>query len=148
VFGSTGVPRIPPGSGTAHLRRVLDALARIDAGTDPGDLVRTRRDPLPAGSLAIMLTPLVSPKALERAAAMSSHGLSVAVIDTLPSDVTHLDDAVAALAWRIRLLERREELAAIRDVGVPVVSWRGSGSLDPFLREIARRAVAPKLARR
>jgi excisionase family DNA binding protein len=46
------------------------------------------------------------------------------------------------------LLERREELAAIRDVGVPVVSWRGSGSLDPFLREIARRAVAPKLARR
>lgn len=148
VFGSTGVPRIPPGSGTAHLRRVLDALARIEAGTDPGDLVRTRRDPLPAGSLAIMLTPLVSPKALERAAAMSSHGLSVAVIDTLPSDVTHLDDAVAALAWRIRLLERREELAAIRDVGVPVVSWRGSGSLDPFLREIARRAVAPRLARR
>jgi uncharacterized protein (DUF58 family) len=148
VFGSTGVPRIPPASGTAHLRRVLDALARIDPGTDPGDLVRTRRDPLPPGSLAIMLSPLVSSKALERAATLSAHGLSVAVVDTLPADVAEVDDVIARFAWRIRILERREELDAIRDLGVPVVAWRGTGSLDPFLREIARRAAAPRLARR
>jgi uncharacterized protein (DUF58 family) len=148
VFGSTGVPRIPAASGTSHLRRILDALARIEPGTDPADLVKTRREPLAAGALAIMLSPLASPKALERAAAMSAHGLNVAVIDTLPPDFVRVGDAIAALAWRIRLLERRQELDAIREVGVPVVAWRGSGTLDPFLREIARRAVAPRLARR
>jgi uncharacterized protein (DUF58 family) len=148
VFGSAGVPRIPPASGAPHLRRVLDALARIDTGTDPADIVERRREPLPAGVLAIMLSPLASPKALERAAAMSAHGLHVAVIDTLPPDVVSAGDSATTLAWRIRLLERRQELDAIRDVGVPVVAWRGSGSLDPLLREISRRAVAPRPASR
>jgi uncharacterized protein (DUF58 family) len=148
VFGSAGVPRIPAASGTPHLRRILGALARIDSGTDPADLAGRRREQLPAGALAIMLSPLASPRALERAAAISAHGLNVVVIDTLPVDVVPVGDAATTIAWRIRLLERREELDAIRDVGVPVVAWRGSGSLDPLLRQISRRAIAPRLARR
>jgi hypothetical protein len=95
-----------------------------------------------------MLSPLISPVALERAISMASHGLSVAVIDTLPADVHANEDATTELAWRIRLLERSSEVRAVQQVGVPVIAWGGPGSLDPFLREIARRASAPRMTRR
>ena len=95
-----------------------------------------------------MLSPLISPIALQRAVSIASHGLTVAVVDTLPDDVHTDDDASTELAWRIRLLERQREVRSVQNVGVPVIAWRGPGSLDPFLREIARRAAAPRMARR
>ena len=50
-----------------------------------------------------------------------------------------------ALAWRIRLLERRRELRAVAAAGIPVVAWRGPGSLDQVIRDIARRSTGPRL---
>ena len=97
---------------------------------------------------AIMLSPLISPIALQRATTIASHGISVAVIDTLPDDVHVDDDPTTELAWRIRLLERRREVRTVQQVGVPVIAWRGPGSLDPFLREVVRRSSAPRMARR
>jgi hypothetical protein len=70
------------------------------------------------------------------------------VVDTLPEDVHVVDDPTAELAWRIRLLERRREIRTVQQVGVPVIAWHGPGSLDPFLREMARRSSAPRMARR
>ena len=57
-------------------------------------------------------------------------------------------DAAGALAWRIRLLERSRELRAVRAAGVPVVAWRGPGSLDQVLRDLSRRRGAPRTVRR
>ena len=95
-----------------------------------------------------MLSPLVSTIALKRAAALAQRGVTVAVIDTLPEHVAVDPDPVVNLAWRIRLLERRREIRTIEVVGVPVIAWRGPGSLDQFLRDLARRASAPRLVRR
>jgi len=147
IIGSRGVSRVPPATGSAQLRRILDRLTAIEAGTvaidDPGGHLS-----MPAGVLVVMLSPLVSPKALERASAMARRGLSVAVVDTLPPDIVDDDDPAAGLAWRIRLLERRREVRRVQEIGVPVVQWRGPGSLDDVLRDIHRRARAPRLARR
>jgi uncharacterized protein (DUF58 family) len=139
---------VPPASGQGHLRRILDVLASIEPDIQRAGSMRSANSVVPGGALAIMLSPLISPIALQRAISIASHGLSVAVVDTLPSDVHADDDPTTELAWRIRLLERQREVRAVQQAGVPVIPWRGPGSLDPFLREIARRSAAPRLARR
>ena len=92
-----------------------------------------------------MLSPLISSEALDRAVSLGRHGLPVVVIDTLPESVSTEADAVAALAWRIRLLERRREIRRVQQSGIPVVRWLGPGSIDEFLRDVARRASAPRM---
>lgn len=143
-FGAT----VPPASGQGHLRRILDVLASVEPNVYRPASAQAAHAMVPGGALAIMLSPLVSPAALQRASSVASRGLGVAVVDTLPSDVHADDDAATELAWRIRLLERRREVRLVQELGVPVIAWRGSGSLDPFLREIARRSSAPRMARR
>jgi hypothetical protein len=79
----------------------------------------------------------------------ASRGLTTIVVDTLP---THLgadaDDPFLTLAWRIRRLDRQDELHRLRTAGVPVVSWHGPGSLDLVLRDLGARARSPRLVRR
>ncbi len=149
VFGSRVPASVAPASGRAHLRRILDALASIEPPTyRPMRDTAPRSDMVRGDALAIMLSPLVSTTALDWAISLTSHGLTVAVVDTLPADVHVSDDPDTELAWRIRLLERRVEMRAVQRVGVPVLGWDGPGSLDPFLRQVARRASAPRMARR
>jgi uncharacterized protein (DUF58 family) len=148
VFGTTRVTRLAPRTGRSHLRRVLDTLSMIEAGTDRNELADMRRLAIPAGALAIMLSPLVSPSALQRAVALARNGVDVVVVDTLPPSLAEDPDPVTALAWRIRLLERRREVRVVQEVGVPLVEWKGPGSLDRVLRDIARRSGAPRLVRR
>lgn len=149
VLGSRGVMRVPTATGTAHLRRVLDTLAAIEPATDRRDDSRLHLG-LSAGALVVMLSPLISPMALQRAFTLASRGLTVVVVDTLPARVSDedADDPFLALAWRIRLLERRREMRRIRQVGVPIVEWRGPGSLDQVLRDLHRRSAAPRVVRR
>lgn len=148
IFGSRGRSAVPAASGRNHLRRILDVLASVEPDVVRPGTPQSVGGAIPSDALAIMFSPLISPIALERAVSIASHGLTVAVVDTLPDDVHVADDAATELAWRIRLLERRREVRSVQSVGVPVMAWRGPGSLDPFLREIARRSSAPRMARR
>lgn len=144
IIGSTGVSRLSAASGRNQLRRVLDTLALISPGVGP----RVPLD-MPAESIIIMLSPMVTSMALERAATFARHGQRVAVIDTLPAHVIDADDdPTTRLAWRIRLLERDRELRVVQELGVPVIAWSGPGSLDQFLRDLTRRAGAPRLVQR
>ncbi len=149
VIGARGVVRVPAATGTRHLRRVLDILAAIEPATALRDDVRLQLG-LTGGSLVMMLSALVSEVPLQRAIALAGRGIAVVVVDTLPEGVTDADpdDPFRALAWRIRLLERSRELRVVRAVGVPVVTWRGPGSLDQVLRDLARRRTAPRVTRR
>lgn len=147
VLGGPSHLDVPPATGRPQLRRILDALTHVKparrtvAGYSTGD---RRRTALGGDALAIMLSPLITPDALDRAVALGRHGVAVAVVDTLPPDVVVDDDPHTALAWRIRLLERRRELRAVAHAGIPVIPWRGPGSLDQFLRALTRRAHAPR----
>lgn len=131
---------VPVGTGRRHLLRILSTLA----STRPGP--REEREPhrlrtgLRAGALVVMVSSMVSPDALTQAAVLSRSGLSVVIIDTLDEQIQPQDDeTLALLAWRIRMLERQGEIRAIQARGVPVVPWRGPGSLDLVLRELTRR---------
>ena len=148
VLGSGLVRQLPPAAGSRHLRRILEVLATVERPVHRLRTVPHTESAVLGSALVIMLSPLISPVALQRAITLASHGLAVAVIDTLPDDVHVDEDPSTGLAWRIRLLERRREMRSIQRVGVPVIAWSGPGSLDPFLREVARRATAPRVVRR
>ena len=85
---------------------------------------------------------------LWRVMALARSGVTVVVLDTLPPEVVTAGDEALVLAWRLRLLERRRQTRFVEEAGIPIVAWRGPGSLDPFLVAIARRSSAPRLARR
>ena len=95
-----------------------------------------------------MLSPLIAPEALDLAVELGRQGMPVIVVDTLPEHVVQDEDPYVALAWRIRLLERRRELRMVQAAGIPVVEWRGPGSLDQVIRDVSRRASGPRLVPR
>ena len=168
VLGARDLPHVRAAAGRNHLRRVLDVLARVRVGDSTvGDEKRVRgqlRHPVSAGSLVVLLTPMVSPVVLAHAIALSRRGISVVTVDTLPPDLATGDvaaarlaelapgldggAAVTSLAWRIRLLERSREVARAREAGVPVVPWAGPGTLDLVLRDLGRRSRAPRVVSR
>lgn len=134
---------LPAATGQAHLRRLLDTLARVNAPA--GRLTSPRGRAMANADVSVVLSPLSTPLALERAVAMGRSGTSVVVVDTLPDHVVDNDDPLLVLAWRIRLLERRRELRIAEKSGVAVCRWLGPGSLDHFLRNVARQAAAPRV---
>ncbi len=146
VLGSEVGPRLPPGSGRAQLRRLLDVLARIEPATDRHAESLRGLDRLTAGSLVLVLSPLVHEQMAPAIARAAARGLTTVVVDTLPEHLwTDPDDPYAALAWRIRRLDRSDEVHRLRAAGVPVVPWRGPGSLDTVLRDLSRQARRPRL---
>ena len=133
---------------------MLSALANVRAGgllVADGQDQRLRVDP---GAMVIMCSPLISSAAMERAVALAQRGLNMVVIDTLPPGLLPIlgdddrDDEMTMLAWRVRMLERETDMRVVTQAGIPVVPWRGPGSLDQVLRDVARRARSPRLARR
>ncbi len=135
---------VPPGTGAAHVRRILDTLARVN---QPGGRYAAWGSPHSRSSveMTVVLSPLLTSEALDRAVRLGRLGRPVVVVDTLPDDVAGDDDPLTELAWRIRLLERRRELRVVQEFGVAVVKWRGAGSLDQFLRDAVQRTSAPRV---
>jgi uncharacterized protein (DUF58 family) len=143
VLGSTRLNAVPFGGGRRHLRRVLDTLARVVPGehrdVDPARL----RFRVPAGTVVVLLSPMLSDAVVGLAQVLARRGLDLVVVDTLPSDILG-SEPDRALAWRMRLLEREALLLRVRRAGVPVVAWRGPGTLDEVLRGLGRRARLPR----
>lgn len=149
TVGAARVPTLGTGSGTRHLRRVLETLAAVSPGTerrDNGQRAIRGVDPM---ALALVLTPLIEPTMVELAHTLAARGMTTVVVDAFPPHLTDDPaDVHQALAWRVRLLERSTQVHSLVSRGIPVVPWRGPGSLDHVLRDIARRAAAPRMVRR
>jgi len=141
AIGARGVQRLPPATGRRHLRRLLEVMATVESAGEFFDDGRMPRG-IAQGALVVMLSAMVSPRALQRAVTIADRGLTIVVIDCLPPDITEKDpnDPYVALAWRIRLLERDSEIRRARERGTPVVPWMGPRSLDVVLRDLHRHA--------
>ncbi|WP_183098519.1 DUF58 domain-containing protein [Nocardioides pelophilus] len=146
VFGAWGVSLVPAGTGLLQLRRILDTLCLIEPGTARGEDALVARQGLGAGTLALMLSPLIDPAATQQVAILNRAGIDVVVIDTLPPGMEEETGTTpAALAWRIRMLQRRVETTRLASLGIPVVPWAGAHSLDQVLRDLTRRRSTPRL---
>lgn len=166
VLGAVGAPYAPARTGRRHLLRLGHLLAGVQPSrgtvTDEKGLLAQLRQRVNPGAVVMVLSPLLSGVVLGHALALSRRGHTVVVIDTL---LPGLDDAGRAglgellppdeagdeatvLAWRLRLLERDREVLRARESGVPVVPWRGPGTVDTVLRDVGRRRRMPRLVLR
>lgn len=147
------VREVRAGTGRAHLRRILDALVHADRTHRQGEeLELVRRHRIRPDSLVLVLSPLLREAMLSYVITLVHAGSTVIAVDTLPADVadrpgpgTSSDRNAEHLAWRLRLLERRGGLDRLGDLGVPTVPWRGAGTLDEVLHDVARLAAAPRM---
>jgi uncharacterized protein (DUF58 family) len=142
VLGSTRHNAVHTAAGRRHLRRVVDTLARVVPGENRDLDLAHMRFQVPAGSIVLVFSPMLSRVSVVATSTLAARGLDVVVVDCLPADIDVAgDDARVALAWRMRLLEREALLARLRRSGIPVVAWRGPGTLDEVLRRLGRRGV-------
>ena len=136
-------------SGTAQLRRVLTLLARITPGI-PRDVEIDQIDfRASAGTVVVVLSPMLSEGLANATVRMVRRGLPVIVVDPLPSGTsaqvgTDTDARVAEVAWRMRLLDRAQLLERLAAVGCPVVPWVGPRTLELVVRRLARRTQLPR----
>ena len=166
VLGGAGTVEVPAVGGHHQLARVLLGLGRAEpsrgtVGEERALRAQLRRG-IPPGAFVVLLSALVSAEPLAHAVRLARTGHAVVVVDTLPPElagpeatddalcsVTGVDDArLARLVWRLRLLDRQREAHQCAMAGVPVIPWRGPGSLDTVLRQAARRSRAPRVASR
>ena len=137
------------GAGTRHLRRILSQLARVTPGV-PHDVSVDQIDfRTTAGTMVVVLSPMLSDGMATSAVRLLRRGLPVIVVDTLPPDAaptvsSETDPGIAELAWRMRILERRGVLAQLSAAGCPVVPWNGPRTLDEVVRRLARLAQLPR----
>lgn len=141
------------GAGRRHLRVLMGTLARVRSGL-PRDLTDEALSlRATAGTVVMLLSPMLQEAMMGAAALLTRRGLAVLVIDTLPPGAAPVpgqgrDAQVARLAWRMRRAERDVLLERLAGTGCPVVPWRGPGTLDHVLRRLARRAQLPRVRAR
>jgi uncharacterized protein (DUF58 family) len=146
-LGRAGRP-VRPRTGQAHLFTIMDLL--LDVRTAPVSELTVGRAlaKISSRALVIVLSPLLSTVVAAEAAGLSRAGRSVLVVDTLPAEVALPESAPwLELAWRIQLIERANLARALADHGVPVVPWRGSGSLDQVLAGLSRTSRTARVHR-
>lgn len=140
--------RVPLGSGPRHLQRIHAVLARIR--TEGRSVAPERLDlGAGAGSVVHVLSPMLFTPLVTATASLQRSGASVVVIDTWGERDAGSDPlALPSLAARMQKIERDDRLERLAALGCPVVPWRGPGTLDTVLQQLARRARVPKVRSR
>jgi len=151
VLGRTN-QTLGPGSGVRHQRRLQELLAQVQPGWP--DLLGARhlRFRAGAGTVVVVLSPMLTPEVTTVMVTLARRGLTVVVVDTLTPEIfpepARNPRTAARLAWRIRLVERQMQITEVTRRGIPVVPWHGPGTLDEVLRRLARRSRTPRLMTR
>jgi len=149
----SGHPRhLRPASGKRHFQTILEWLLDTRAVAGSGDPPSFGIDPhlIGGSAMVVVLTPLLAVQSVEMIARLARAGRSVVAVDTLGALAARriVSSKWTPIAVRLWRLERENTIGALREVGVPVVAWAGSGSLDDVLRDVIRMAAAPKVIRR
>ena len=102
---------------------------------------------LPPRALVIALSPLLDSRATGALADLSRRGYGLVVVDTAPDPLLPPagNNWSRDVAQRLFLMEREALVARLGEIGVPVVPWRGPGTLDVVLAEVARLHSRPRV---
>ncbi len=140
--------RVRLGSGSRHLQRLQGTLSRVRAESRSAAPERLDLG-AGSGSVVYVLSPMLFTPLVTATASLQRQGASVVVIDTLGRRDTATDRlALPSLAARMQELERDDRLRQLAALGCPVVPWRGPGTVDTVLQQLARRARVPKVRAR
>lgn len=143
--------RLPAGSGRRHFMAALQWLVEVNpapTGLSPGYELFSRQL-RPIGALVVMLTPLLDADSALLLALLARAGRSIITVDTLPPDLVRpVTGPMSRAAERLWRLERENLIGRLREVGVPVERWQGTGSLDVMLRHVYRLATTSRVLQR
>ena len=148
VLGRTGQV-LGPGSGVRHQRRFQELLALVQPGWPEALSTRRLRLRIGAGSVVVVLTPAAHARrhhrdrdALPARAGRRLHRHPRRGDAAGHRAATHVPRG----AWPggCGMVEREIQLTEVARRGIPVVPWRGPGSLDEVLRRLARRSRMPR----
>jgi uncharacterized protein (DUF58 family) len=146
---------LAPAPGDRQFYRVAEMMlaARYDSFVTP-DIGRIPRTALPPGTLVVVFSPLLDPRAFGAVTDLRQRGFPLIVVDTLqdepPADPGSARGSLALRLWR---LDRAATSSALRALGVPVLDWPRGTELDSVLAPLRqpppgqRRAVAAPAAR-
>ncbi|HEY7008907.1 MAG TPA: DUF58 domain-containing protein [Jatrophihabitantaceae bacterium] len=126
-------------AGRRHLLLLLDVL--LDSTLRPLDHTHIGRvlHEVPPRTLVIVFSALLDDTIEQHLAAIAQAGHTLLVVDTLPADAHPTEKGEwAGVAWRIVLLQRDTLSKRLVHNGIPVLPWRGPGSLDDVLVRLAR----------
>ncbi|MBG0831396.1 DUF58 domain-containing protein [Planomonospora sp. ID67723] len=137
--------RLRAGTGRRHHLAQLAWLAEVRPMPGGQDLLGDRllaAGTLSSSALVVMLTPLLDARSATALAVLARARRPLVAVDTLPDGLPQDSGGEwSELAGRIWRLERENTVGRLREAGVPVEAWRGSGSLDAVLRDAARVAA-------
>jgi len=140
-FGA-GISWIPPGHGRRHAARLMTVLLRDTRSAERSDAVmRLPRAALPPGALILVFSPMIGRRIIEAVRDLRERGFTVLVIDVLASPPELGKGTVTSLAIRVWQLEQQAMRFSLEQLGVPVVRWDGTTSLDDPLAPYTRRAM-------
>ena len=147
VLGRSGQV-LGPGAGTRHQRRLEELLAGVQPGWPELLTSRALRLRVGAGTVVVCLSPLLTHEVTTVMVTLARRGLSVVCIDTLGATTmpenARDEGSSGRLAWRMRMIEREMQRTEVTRRGIPVVAWRGPGTLDEVLRRLGRRSRLPR----
>jgi uncharacterized protein (DUF58 family) len=133
---------IGPGQGQRHLHRLIDLLVSSPFGFEPAAaLTRLPRAALPPGALIIVFSTLLDTRLIEAVRDLRERGFSVLVVDVLNTEPQHDRSMISGLAARMWRLEQQAIRFSLTQIGVPVVHWNGTSSLDEPLAPYTRRVM-------
>lgn len=142
IFGSR-LTWIGPGQGPRHFHRLIDLLVSSPFGWERAATVtRLPRAALPPGSLIIVFSPLLDPRLVEAVRDLRERGFSVLIVDVLNAEPPRDRSALSGLAGRMWRIEQQAIRFSLTQIGVPVLHWDGTASLDEPLAPYTRRVVA------
>jgi uncharacterized protein (DUF58 family) len=139
--------RLRAATGRRQYLTVLEWLldVRADAAEQPSYEHVFGAHHVSPNALVVVLTPVVNPRSAELLARLAQSGRFLVAVDTLPDMAAPPERSPwTPLAFRLWRMERENTLGQLREHGVPVVRWAGTGSLDAVLRDVSRLASAPK----
>jgi uncharacterized protein (DUF58 family) len=104
---------------------------------------------LPPRALVIALSPLLDSRAVDSLAHLAHRGYPMLVVDTSPRPILPAPRTWSRdLAQRLWLVERDGLIHRLGELGVPVVPWAGTGTLDVVLAQVARLHARPRVSPR
>jgi uncharacterized protein (DUF58 family) len=140
-----------PGLGRRQVYRIIDAMLASERGAGPTYGTSMRRLPraaLPPGALVVVFSPLLDQRFIETLRDMRERGFTMLVVDVLNADPPARPRSTDRMARRIWRMEQEAIRFSLRELGVPVVRWDGTGSLDLPLARYTRRPLVTAGSRR
>lgn len=136
-FGSS-LRWLLPGSGVAHLYRLVDTLIDTEVAMTQAWRSVDRLPPrsLPARALVLALTPLADERAVTALLDLRARGFEVAVVHVVPHLHPGAGGDVAVLARRIYEQRRVAVRRRLQLAGIPIVAWEGSTPLEAAIHEL------------